>query len=311
MLKELINDIAEHYLDAKTSKNERVANLLKKQAPVELQKHLASIQHELLPKGSHGNGNWSAVPWFAVFEPTVTTSAQRGYYVVYLFSADMKHLYLSMNQGATKVQEEFGAQAHEILRARASILRARAPQFKKSFSSDPIDLGSNRNLPSGYEAGHTFGKEYALPLQVSEAELAQDLQAIVKLYLEIIGRGGLELPVEVEDSQSDNDDWTSSEKPRYRQHRTLERNRSASKKAKQCHGTVCQGCGFDFSKKYGVIGDGYIEAHHLTPISELPKDLKTDLNVKEHFAVLCANCHRMMHRKNGPKTIRELKAILQ
>ena len=31
-------------------------------------------------------------------------------------------------------------------------------------------------------------------------------------------------------------------------------------------------------------------------------------NPKEDFRVLCANCHRMVHRKNPPYTINELKA---
>jgi 5-methylcytosine-specific restriction endonuclease McrA len=75
------------------------------------------------------------------------------------------------------------------------------------------------------------------------------------------------------------------------------RNRRLVKRAKQKLGTACQCCKFTFSSKYGAIGDGFIECHHLKPISEKygqdQSSLKTNLN---DVAVLCANCHRMIHR---------------
>ena len=50
------------------------------------------VQYQrFLVTGSPGQGNWAAVPWVAVFDPAVTESATRGYYIVYLFSADMRH----------------------------------------------------------------------------------------------------------------------------------------------------------------------------------------------------------------------------
>lgn len=35
-------------------------------------------------KGSVGAGSWADVPWIGVFDKRVTTSAQRGVYIVYL-----------------------------------------------------------------------------------------------------------------------------------------------------------------------------------------------------------------------------------
>lgn len=62
------------------------------------------------------------------------------------------------------------------------------------------------------------------------------------------------------------------------------------------HGTSCMGCSFDFQKSYGALGDGYAEVHHMVPLAETgirETDPRTDL------AVLCANCHRMVHRRRG------------
>jgi len=37
----------------------------------------------LIVHGSPGQGSWAAVPWISVFDPTVTTSATRGYWFIY------------------------------------------------------------------------------------------------------------------------------------------------------------------------------------------------------------------------------------
>lgn len=42
------------------------------------------------------------VPWIAVLNPEVTTTAQEGLYVVYLYRSDTSRVYLTMNQGATQ-----------------------------------------------------------------------------------------------------------------------------------------------------------------------------------------------------------------
>lgn len=58
---------------------------------------------------------------------------------------------------------------------------------------------------------------------------------------------------------------------------------------------LCQvpGCGFDFEARYGPIGRGYAEVHHLIPLSTLDPDSITTL---DQLAVVCSNCHRMIHR---------------
>ena len=57
----------------------------------------------------------------------------------------------------------------------------------------------------------------------------------------------------------------------------------------------CACCGLDFEKAYGNIGEGYIEIHHLYPISQYPG--QHDVNPKEDLVPLCSNCHSMVHAK--------------
>jgi 5-methylcytosine-specific restriction protein A len=59
---------------------------------------------------------------------------------------------------------------------------------------------------------------------------------------------------------------------------------------------------------YGPVADGYIEAHHLMLFASL-EGRPTELDPKTDFAVVCANCHRMLHR-GAPYTVQELRDML-
>lgn len=61
------------------------------------------------------------------------------------------------------------------------------------------------------------------------------------------------------------------------------------------HGYRCQNCSIDFSEKYGSHGKGFIHVHHLIPLAEI--DQVHSPNPKTDFAVLCPNCHAMVHRR--------------
>ena len=59
---------------------------------------------------------------------------------------------------------------------------------------------------------------------------------------------------------------------------------------------------------YGLIGEDFIECHHTLPVSELTPDSKTRI---EDIALLCANCHRMVHRRRPWLRIEDLRKLLQ
>ncbi|MBT2663609.1 HNH endonuclease [Bacillus sp. ISL-45] len=97
-----------------------------------------------------------------------------------------------------------------------------------------------------------------------------------------------------------------------KQHLIRERNPEVINLAKgrflQMHGKYfCEVCGFDFVEHYGEIGEGYIEGHHTKPVSEMGE---TGLTMVEDIAIICSNCHRMLHRKRPWLSISELKQIL-
>lgn len=88
-----------------------------------------------------------------------------------------------------------------------------------------------------------------------------------------------------------------------------ERNQKARRECVAKKGYQCLVCGCDFEATYGEIGKNFIHVHHLTPISSIGKEY--ELNVEKDLAPVCPNCHYMLHRKDPPYTIEELKEIIQ
>ncbi|MGC9596650.1 HNH endonuclease [Staphylococcus epidermidis] len=54
-----------------------------------------------------------------------------------------------------------------------------------------------------------------------------------------------------------------------------ERNQALRNEAIKIHGTTCKVCGFDFKAKYGDLGEGFIEIHHLKPMFSIKKRNKS------------------------------------
>jgi 5-methylcytosine-specific restriction protein A len=72
---------------------------------------------------------------------------------------------------------------------------------------------------------------------------------------------------------------------------------------------VCSGCGFDFEATYGERGRGFIECHHVTPVETLaPEGQRV---TEDDLALVCSNCHRMIHAGRPWLTLEQLGALLR
>lgn len=97
-------------------------------------------------------------------------------------------------------------------------------------------------------------------------------------------------------------------------HYSRERNRNIIKhaisQAKRDFGKiVCEICDFDFEQRYGKRGKDFIEGHHKKPISEFT-DTGGITNI-EDIALVCSNCHRMIHRVLPWLSVDEMKGIIR
>ncbi len=97
-----------------------------------------------------------------------------------------------------------------------------------------------------------------------------------------------------------------------REHKRLERDPSISIKVKKALGYRCQACGFRFQEMYPGIQDArYIEAHHLIPAWSMRGRKVVHKDPKANFAVLCANCHRMIHRFERPGNLAAFRRTIR
>lgn len=99
----------------------------------------------------------------------------------------------------------------------------------------------------------------------------------------------------------------------FRLHRSRERSRTLVRRKKdltleRLGRLSCQACDFDFSERYGRLGEGFIECHHTVPVSQLRPGDRTRL---QDLALVCANCHRMLHRGGETLTIAALREIIR
>ncbi|HCY81662.1 MAG TPA: hypothetical protein DHV22_08690 [Xanthomarina gelatinilytica] len=62
-----------------------------------------------------------------------------------------------------------------------------------------------------------------------------------------------------------------------------------------------------FHKTYGDLGKGYIECHHITPLSQILGESITTLH---DLALVCSNCHRMIHRDIDTVSVAGLREIV-
>jgi hypothetical protein len=113
-----------------------------------------------------------------------------------------------------------------------------------------------------------------------------------------ITRGALPVP----DVEQDDPGYSSFEGEQRRLY-ILHRRRESSLRKKKIMAAMYENrgllkcevpnCGFDFKARYGAIGDGFAHVHHLKPLADAPpKGMKINLR---DLAVVCANCHAMIH----------------
>jgi 5-methylcytosine-specific restriction protein A len=223
-------------------------------------------------------------------------SAQSGYYPVYLFREDMNGAYLSLNQAKTEAKSLYRSDAKTALHARAANFRAMLGKETAMFPELEIDLAPSNpsNDAAYYEAGNVCAKLYTLGQVPDDVRLTSDLREMLRIYNVLVEtEAGNESRVSDEGDEPPNMQYEDGS--RFRLHKRIERNTHLSKQVKKLHGHTCQVCNISFERQYGSIGKDYIEAHHLRPLSSL-KGQRIAMDPKTDFAVLCSNCHRMVHR---------------
>lgn len=139
--------------------------------------------------------NIPVVPWIAVLDPDVTTTAKRGLYLVYLYALKRDRIYLSLNQGATYFQDQAKKQLKGVAADRRALQRLTEATevMVNALSPDDLEgldlkilLDVAKFLPRGYERGNIAAITYEAGSLPENAVLARDLDRMLKLYQTVI-----------------------------------------------------------------------------------------------------------------------------
>ncbi len=187
-LQGLLNYVMNGYLDAKKQpfSGNSMANTIRNNFPSEIFKTGLVTPEKYVITGGPGQGNWVSIPWVGIFNRSITTSATKGVYIVYLFSGDCESVYLTFNQGCTELKNKLGkSKAIEFMHNVTDNL-VKAINSRSFSIGDHIDLKDNHELPYLYERGTIFYREYKKGNLPSNEILVSDLKKMVEIYDEYV-----------------------------------------------------------------------------------------------------------------------------
>ncbi len=326
---EILNQITSNYIEYKNNTNYStvIPSLIKQIFPDKIREHINYNKYKVVE--SVGKGNISEIPWVAIINNESNFTPQRGIYLVFLFSSDMKEIYLSLNQGFYNIKDHFK------LRRPKSIAKSTAEYLGKNIllstnlSNKKIDLRSHGDLGKGYEAGNIFSIKYNINKIPDDNKIAKDVRQMIKAYesaLEIVGnrdindfydyiygvnnglvfieKDGIDRTYEI----IENDEKNNKDKPEYlgtpRKKKLTIRDYSNNEKyprdnrvaanALRIADFLCENekeHKFFFSKK---TFKNYTESHHLIPLNQHSK-FEFSLDVEENICSLCSICHDCVH----------------
>jgi len=277
----------------------------------------SSISDDYRVYSSCGQGEWAEIPWVAVLDKSITESTQSGYYIVYLFSSDMKSLYLFLGLGWTQFEDKFGIRDGRIeIEVNAKALQKHL-RSTSGFSISKIDLKTNNTLGKGYELGMVLSKKYSTNNLPHDAVLVDDLRNLMGVYRELKGfvgdnifnfkqenttqineqeeskifekiakvRTEEEARIMLKDLAMNMD--TKPVSTKVRMAKILAKNTKLSNLVKEANKFCCEICGSKpFMQKNGKP---FAEAHHVDELAQ------SRIDHPDNMICVCPLCHKIIH----------------
>ena len=99
----------------------------------------------------------------------------------------MSGVYLSLNQGWTQYERQFGVKEGRAEISKNSKYAKSLLKSDQGFSYDLIDLKATKSLGKGYELGNICSVYYSADSIPSEVEIINDLRNLIGVYRELKG----------------------------------------------------------------------------------------------------------------------------
>ncbi|MFQ6198522.1 MrcB family domain-containing protein [Streptomyces sp. NPDC000405] len=148
----------------------------------DLLREVSSLVRQAVPggfeaKGYGGQGTAAHTPWIGVFHPDITRDPKEGLYLAYIFAADLKSVTLTLQQGVTRLADEYGdgQKLRDFLSARGATLFSGLPSELVADWANSPSFNSTVDRPRAYEAGSVVSRCYEIGSLPPEGVLRQDL----------------------------------------------------------------------------------------------------------------------------------------
>ena len=134
-------------------------------------------------KSSCGQTRLADVPWVCIFNPDITTKAEKGLYVCILFRSDMKGFYLGLGQGMQFFKSLYGVEG-------LNYLSKMSDYFRKQLNTDKFDRKSiylnvsRGSRGEGFEKANVISKYYEKK-KFNMIDFKKDLDDILTIYDEL------------------------------------------------------------------------------------------------------------------------------
>ena len=160
--------------------------------------------------------------------------------------------------------------------------------------------------PPEFPTGNWRSLEIACHLRVevgsSSEELAASLLKVTSLCMDLVA-AGLDLEEHHEPAEGAPEGFRTTV--------TVNRYERSEANRRACityFGCFCWVCDLDFRERYGELGTGYIQVHHIVPVATMGPGYRPDPHTE--LVPLCSNCHSMIHNGDVLLSPPELREIL-
>lgn len=174
-------------------------------------------------------------------------------------------------------------------------------QFRKDLGRAQQEIGRTGGSKGGGNSTKRIQLVIELPTNMSAADLQGRLRGVL---------GGVSDKSNEYEPDEEEAAFEGQMQEQFRKHRKREqkkRNEKIKSFKRDHEGRVyCEvpNCGTDFERQYGVIGQDFAHVHHLDPLGKSGDD-GTETRLAD-LAVVCPNCHAMIHRHGKTRTLEEV-----
>lgn len=182
-------------------------------------------------------------------------------------------------------------------------LATRESNFR-SPSSVAMKLSNIANHDPSYRGKVTNGSKSDAAVWAEFQSRPDDLRRVSVAIRELVASKSKALPPEADEEEI----IAPEGRLLYRRHRTRERDKALRRRKIDAalrvgKGLSCEVCDFNFEEIYGLLGRGFMECHHVVPL-HISGETITRLR---DLALICSNCHSMIHRQSPWPTPGELR----